>query len=242
MATRRCGVCGREREIAMAARDGRPDTCRSCYRPPVRECSLCGRERACLFATSDAPVCLSCRARTASRLEPCAVCCVRRRVVWRSLDGPVCERCRDHHLRSRARCGRCGQLRRPSSPVGEPVCCTCAGVTTEPCCERCGQEAAREERGLCARCALVARLDALRAGADQHALGRLEPYLRALAASEPAPSALLWVRFSPAFGVLARLARGELELTHEALDALEQPAGTTTITFLRARRWSSTAP
>lgn len=233
MGVRRCGVCGRQREIVLAARDGRPDTCDSCWRPPTTTCSVCRRRRPCLFADSPSPVCESCRQRTAFVPEPCIVCRESRRVVWRTEAGPVCERCRDRHLRTQTACSRCGHQRRPVLPIGAPLCTSCAGVQADQRCGACGAEAAREEGDRCARCALSARLDALRAQADSAAIAALERYLRALQASPQPASALKWVRHGRGYRIVEQLARGELALTHQALDELHGDRRTSAITFLR---------
>ena len=61
----------------------------------------------------------------------------------------------------------------------------------------------------------------------------LGPYLRALADSPRPRTALLWLNLSPAHQILVRLARGELELSHEALDELAGEP-TSALAFLRA--------
>lgn len=58
---RTCGGCGQFAAIHVRGRDGEPDLCRACHRPPTARCSVCERERPCSHAVTAAPVCWSCK-------------------------------------------------------------------------------------------------------------------------------------------------------------------------------------
>ena len=121
----------------------------------------------------------------------------------------------------------------PRAALGTPICASCAGVQPEHVCGACGAEAAHEERDRCARCVLRQRIDALRVGADPVAFTRLGDYLRALEASPQPRSALMWVRSGRGYPIVEALARGELALTHEALDEVHGDRRSSAVTFLR---------
>ena len=118
-------------------------------------------------------------------------------------------------------------------PVGLAVCSSCAGVDAEHVCDVCGAEAAHAEGDRCARCVLRTRIDALRKQADPVALARLRDYLRALEASPEPRSALMWLRSGRGYPIVEQLARGELALTHEALDDVHGDRRCSAVTFLR---------
>ncbi|MCA1677791.1 MAG: hypothetical protein LC777_01995 [Actinobacteria bacterium] len=228
----RCGRCGKLKRPRVAAREGALAICASCYRWPTAICSVCGERRPCMFASSDAPVCRPCRRAYAARL--CSLCGERRELEWRTPIGSVCGRCRSRHLRAKAPCQSCGRSCRPATfDPGRVLCADCAGVERYHLCTLCGAEDEHYDQGLCARCSLARRLRSLAADGAPDAVVALGPYLRALAGSPRPRTALLWLRLSPAYEILVRLARGELELSHEALDELvgEPPSA---LAFLRA--------
>jgi len=186
-----------------------------------------------MFPNSDAPVCRRCR-RPAYATRPCSLCGARRELEWRTPIGPVCGRCRSRHLRAKAPCQSCGARRRPATfEPGRVLCADCAGVERYHLCTLCGAEDEHYDQGLCARCSLVRRIRALTAGGAPAAVQALGPYLRALADSPRPRTALLWLNLSPAHQILVRLAHGELELSHEALDELAGEP-TSALAFLRA--------
>jgi hypothetical protein len=75
----------------------------------------------------------------------------------------VCASCYYHALAAKADCPSCGDHRRLRRYPGfaEPVCAGCAGQSATHVCERCGIEDCLYERGVCARCVVHRRLEAL---------------------------------------------------------------------------------
>jgi hypothetical protein len=218
-----CGRCGELAAIHVRGRDGKPDLCQRCCRPPIARCSVCDRDRPCHYVDTDAPVCWSCKPR---RVAQCALCGRERPVKARSPLGPLCGACEWRRLRAKAICQRCGQLRRPVLHPGDEVLCgDCAGVPARRICTACGVEDITYERGLCPSCTLRRRLDALRADAPLEVIARLEPYLRTLQEAENALAVLQWLA-KPGGRTLTDLARGEIELSHDALDALDRGKST----------------
>lgn len=214
-----CGGCGQPAAIHARGRDGGPDLCRRCHRLPTVRCSVCGSVRPCAYASTDAPVCWSCKPR---RVAVCVRCGRQRPVKARSGLGPLCDGCEWRRLRAKADCERCGQLRRPALHTGDEVLCgDCAGIAQTRTCADCGIEDVTYDRGRCPACTLHQRLEALRT----HAPARLEPYLQTLEQSAEPLSLLHWLA-KPGGQTLADLARGKLELSHHALDALTRGKST----------------
>jgi len=218
---RRCGRCGRIRRIARRGRDGRPDICDACYRLPVTTCSRCGRYRPCASAAGAYPICVAC---TPRRSVVCAHCGQRRPPTVRWPEGPVCESCYRAALQRRGGCAGCGQTRRLVDPPGPDAtrcadCADCAGQPITHACTDCGIEDKLYERGRCTRCALRRRTEALlRAGSEQIPI-ELAPVHEAITATATPRTALNWLRNGAGAALLADLAAGELDCTHEALDA-----------------------
>jgi hypothetical protein len=113
------------------------------------------------------------------------------------------------------------------------LCADCAGVEPHHVCQLCGGEDERVPDGICSRCGLRLRIDALADDGAPDAVGRLRPYLDALIASPQPRSALRWLGASPAADILAAMIAGSLEIRHETLDELEHGRSDAT-TFLRA--------
>lgn len=74
-------------------------------------------------------------------------------------------------------------------------------------------------RSLCARCGLAERATALLAGPDGDVPEALQAVHAALVAARQPYSALNWLRKGAGAAVLAEITRGDLAVTHEALDA-----------------------
>jgi hypothetical protein len=200
------------------------------WRPPTAICSLCGRERPCHYASTPAPVCQSCRRGRLARQEPCAGCGLTKRVVARTPRGPECSACRTRRLKSTLDCDRCGQRGRPS--IADPrVCERCAGERVRQVCRSCGAEEQNYADGRCARCILAERLQSLADAGDPRVIERLSPYLAALRDGPKPWSVLNWMMVSAGYRTLGELARGEVELSHEALDTVQRGQSTA---YLRA--------
>lgn len=213
-----CGGCGQPAAIRLRGRGGKPDLCQRCYRMPTARCSVCDRDQPCYYATTAAPVCWSCKPR---RVAECAGCGRQQPVKARSPLGPLCGGCQWRRLRAKAICERCGQLRRPAMHRGDEVLCgQCAGVPQPRTCTACGMQDITWDRGLCPRCTLFRRLDRLRAAAPSAVAERLQPYLQTLLDSASPLSVLAWLN-KPGGRTLIAILGGDVELSHDALDALQ---------------------
>lgn len=215
---RECGRCGRTRRIARRAHDGLPDICDACYQMPMATCGRCHRERPCSFATGPDPICLSCVPRATAA---CAHCGADRPPSVRWTEGPVCDPCYTKALRHRGTCGGCGTQRRLVSPPGPDatICADCAGLPATHVCTDCGREDKLYERGRCEDCALRRRTgDLLRAGAEQIPDALVAAHDAIVATSTPR-TALNWLRNGAGAAVLADLAAGTTDISHDALDA-----------------------
>ena len=215
---RRCGRCGRTRRIARRGRGGQPDICDACYRLPVATCSRCGRRRPCASAAGAEPICVAC---TPRRTAVCAHCGQRRPPAARWPEGPVCDPCYTAALQRRGACAGCGQTRRLLDPPGPDAtrCADCAGQPITHACIDCGIEDKLYERGRCNRCALRRRGEQLLAAGRDEIPAELVPVYEAITATATPRSALNWLRNGAGAKLLADLAAGELDCSHEALDA-----------------------
>jgi hypothetical protein len=212
---RECSVCLRVRLIAKRARDGEGEVCDSCFKLPTALCSGCGRERPCNFARSRRPLCAACSPRPNS---VCAHCGLDRPACARWPEGPVCEPCyRAAHLR-KGTCSGCGATRRLIDPpgVGATRCADCAGVAGLARCGRCSAEERPYRHGLCVSCTL-SDLVSERLGSGE---GPLASVAGAILSARNPYSACNFLRSVRSGALLSAIARGELALTHEALDAL----------------------
>jgi hypothetical protein len=215
---RRCGACGKMAPVAVRARDGQPDTCVNCYRLPEATCSKCQRRRPCFFAAVSQPVCPSCSPRGTAC---CARCGKDRPPAARWPEGPVCDPCYTAALRHRGACASCGQVRRLVAPPGPDAdtCAGCAAIPVTHACADCGMEDKLYERGRCEQCALRRRARELLSAGTGAIPPQLTGVFEAICAGRVPRSALNWLRRSHGAALLARVASGDLPLTHEALDS-----------------------
>lgn len=184
------------------------------------------------------PVCPGCYQRP---LERCAACEQMAPVHSRKSGEPVCDRC---YRGTRRRCGSCGHVRRialratASSP---DLCPACYWAPTSTC-TRCGTTALSTGNTagtpVCFSCVVVEQLDTVITRPDGTRDERLAPLLELFARVDQPRTLLIWVNRKPSaerptrgIDVLARIASGELELTHDALDALDS---TPSLTHVRA--------
>lgn len=178
------------------------------------------------------------RPRTTGRLT-CARChrqAAKIRITWP--DGRICGICFHDAMRHHGSCATCGERRLlpGRTDAGNPCCGDCAGITNLTC-TRCGVEAEHYRKGTCARCVLDTELAQLLhpAQADRPDAGGsdgldsqdLDASMRRLHAgmirADRPESLITWLRAAAVRDLLARLATGQVPLTHEGLDAL--PAG-----------------
>ncbi|HEX4659740.1 MAG TPA: hypothetical protein VH307_20325 [Streptosporangiaceae bacterium] len=218
-AARLCGRCGRIRPISKKAGPGGPDICSSCWLPPAGICGACGCERPCFGVAAGRPVCTRCARRRSARA--CAHCGRSGPAAANWPEGPVCDACYAAALGRRGTCASCGRLRRLVAPPG-PAAVTCGSCSgTGPAghvCAGCGVEDKLYQRGFCPRCSLRRRADALLAGPDGIVPAPLSTVRNAIVAAASARGALNWLRKGAGAPVLAAIARGDLELSHLALD------------------------
>lgn len=205
-----CARCGNVRPTGRRLEDG-SGWCPSCIRR-VAVCSICGNERFCAGIGEGRPRCDACSARRAA----CSWCgrSARVSVVWAS--GPVCATCRYRGLEAKAVCDGCGELRRPDPRHPSGRCADCVGLPAFNVCSACGLEDRIYRAGRCVRCELLAAVDAVATGAATDL-----SMLRATLASTDRPRAVLrWMETPFVAGALARIAGGEIPLTHAGIDEL----------------------
>jgi hypothetical protein len=218
-AARLCGRCGRVRPITKRAGPDGPDICSSCWRPPTAVCKVCGRKRPCNGVAAGRPICSRCRTRATTR---CAHCGQTRPPTARWPEGPVCEPCYTAALRHVGNCTTCGCRRRLVTPAGTAAttCGDCSGIgPVGHVCTGCGVEDKLFTRGYCARCSLAHRTDELLGDHNGQVPIELTAVRDAIVATANPPTAINWLRKGAAAPILAAIARGQMPLSHEALDA-----------------------
>lgn len=145
-------------------------------------------------------------------------------------DGPICRTCLDRALKSYGPCPGCGadRLLPGRNTAGQPVCRDCAGITRNFTCTRCQAEGYLRA-GLCRRCTLTDDLRILLDDGTGQVNPRLVPLFDQLATMANPASGQAWISKPQPRALLTDLARGRLELTHEAFAQL--PNGHT-VTYL----------
>jgi hypothetical protein len=144
----------------------------------------------------------------------------RLRVYWPGEQ--LCNSCFYTAMRTRGICPHCGHdgvlPGRLNHTDQRAVCLTCAGIPGDYHCQNCGAEAEMYRRRQCARCALREDLIALiiEGAADPGAMATI---VEILCGVERPESILTWKRSPTVQALLKALARGDIPLTHEGLDA-----------------------
>lgn len=218
---RRCGICGKTTAIVVRAHDDHPDICANCYRRPEAVCSRCGRLRPCSFADTDTPICPTCAPRSTA---VCAHCGRSRPPTIRWPEGPVCDPCYNAALQRRGPCSGCGTVRRLIAPPGPAarLCADCADIPDPMAghvCGDCGREDKLYEPARCAWCALHRRAALALTGPTGQMPVAYLPVLEAIVAARNPRTALNWLRNGAGAAVLAEIVAGQLEVSHDALDA-----------------------
>ena len=218
---RGCGICGKTTAIVVRAHDGDPDICANCYRRPEAVCRRCGRRRPCAFADTDTPICATCTPRATT---VCAHCGLSRPPTVRWPEGPVCDPCYNAALQRRGLCAGCGTVRRLIAPPGPAarLCANCAGIPDPMAghvCGDCGREDKLYEPARCAWCALRRRATLALTGPTGQMPPTYQPVLEAIVAARNPRTALNWLRNGAGAAVLAEIVTGQLEVSHDALDA-----------------------
>jgi hypothetical protein len=237
-----CAPCERRRHAEPCARcdvvavvgrrtvDGEA-LCRNCWHADPssrRHCGRCG-ELGRINASDDdgTPVCMACY-RDLQPHRRCAGCGRTGPVTSRHDTGDLCGNCY-RHIQPRRRCGGCGRHTRIHKRArdDDPDLCAACNWAPVAVCSRCGDEAMCRHADnvgppVCLRCLAIARLDLLLTRPTE---GVPDPFVGVrdafLAAHQPR-SLMVWLDRSPGAVLLGRLATGEVELAHPALDALEQ--------------------
>lgn len=229
-----CVRCGRHRRIAGRDPDGEP-ICSSCRaRDPANQtaCGRCGRVAPVNTRTpAGEALCGTCSTSPPGRCDGCGqVSAIYSRKIGRAL----CRRCYRQPTRP---CGGCGRVRRIAVRArdGHPdLCPNCHWAPVGPC-SRCGRHAlgfgVRVGALVCLHCSAADRLDALISAPDSTQDARLVALRDAFLKADQPRSIHTWLDRSPGRHILGRLARGDVALTHDALDALPQ---TPALTHLRA--------
>jgi hypothetical protein len=235
-APRGCGGCGQVRIIARRANGSDPDLCAACWRGPSVACDRCRRVRPCRGERAGRMLCKGCTPRPK---QSCAYCGHRRTVSVNWADGPACSSCYRRFLRAKDTCPGCGQYRRllpyPGRPT--PTCAPCAGAPPGPVCQQCGNEDWLYHKDRCARCVLTGRLTDLLGDPDNRARLGLQPLFDTLVQADHPETIIGWARPSAkgtAHVLLTRLGRGDIPLSHEALDAANTPGNGGTANHLDA--------
>ena len=131
---------------------------------------------------------------------------------------------RDAHPRVCPKCGHDGVLPgRDLDGDDQPICRSCAGISADFTCRRCGTEDDLYRRGTCARCALRDDLTVMMID-GAHDPEAMAPIVDALCRVDRPASILTW-KLSPKIqALLAGLARGDTPLTHQGLDDADSDA------------------
>jgi hypothetical protein len=220
-----CSRCGKRRHVTIRTESGEP-LCSSCWaRDPKgwEECALCGEVyRVNTRAEDGGAICIRCYR---APLDVCGVCGKEARITTRKGGVAVCSRCYEHPKR---RCGECGRTMRIYRKATDDTPDLCHACWWEPVatCHRCGEEGMcngiKKGEPLCLRCRLADRVDAALTGPDGNVPASLLELRNTVISVGNPRSGHVWIDRSPAVGILRKLAKGELPLTHEALDELPQ--------------------
>lgn len=144
------------------------------------------------------------------------------RVRWP--DGAICGACFSSAVHEYGPCSTCGDQRMlpGRSPAGEHICRDCAGITTSLACDRCGSEAERFRKGVCARCVVREDLESLLKPNSPPDL-RLKRLVGILADAGRPESIYTWMNKPAPKRLLTLIGQREVALTHEAFDGYAPP-------------------
>jgi hypothetical protein len=140
------------------------------------------------------------------------------RVRWP--DGSICGACFTSAVHEYGLCSTCGDQRLlpGRSPAGEHICRDCAGITTALVCDRCGREAERFRKGVCARCAVREDLESLLQPNSPPDL-RLKRLVGILTDAGRPESIYTWMNKLAPKQLLTLIGEREVPLTHEGFDS-----------------------
>ncbi len=237
-----CFRCGRMKNLRWNHTLDRGE-CRACRarRSQQDTCTGCGKQRRVNARTGDGgAVCVTCYARTRTANDACDECGSIGPLATRAGgkgDGSrnLCPRC---YRNPRRTCGICGRLKRvalKATGAAPDVCPTCyqAPVTD---CSVCGQQAlgrrtTNHGRPRCFACQAAQQIDAALTSPDGTIRHELKPVRDALTELHQPRSLLTnWHNLS-SLHLLTDIAQGQVDLSHDALDARPQVFS---VTYLRA--------
>jgi site-specific recombinase XerD len=136
-------------------------------------------------------------------------------------EGPICGACFTAAARTYGLCAFCGadRLLPGRSLTGQAICRDCAGITTNLQCDNCGREAERIRAGQCARCVVRQDLEQVLKPHSPPDM-RIKRLVNELAAVPRPESIITWMRNPVTVALLTKLGTRELQLSHDAFDAL----------------------
>ncbi|MGW4720720.1 hypothetical protein [Nocardia sp. NPDC004260] len=214
--TEECSRCGGHREPATRDEHGRP-ICPNCLVTDpdnLEVCLNCGRRRPVSLRTPDGPICGPCPPLpTAS----CSICgeekpCGTSRITGRRWC-PSCQR-------RTARCSSCGRTAAViSGTLAQPRCGDCTTRTVWHDCPTCS-DPSYPHPGQCIRCLINQRLNEILGPPSESLHPGLQALRHNIATAEHPITAMRWLKKKSVAPVLADLAAGRRDMTHEALDEL----------------------
>lgn len=238
---RKCAQCGELR--AIHSKKTGADICKECYldprsakagkskrpvqrgkqapRRPTRRrvCHVCHKSRLCLDYATKRPVCAQCAGRV---VVTCAGCKRVRtsQAIWAG--NPVCNTCYDTYLKFPRECTQCGRFEIAVPTNGGDICRRCLGLPDTSACVGCGSRTRMYESQRCVKCVLKLRAFELLADGKEQITPDLLPVYDALSTRGRSTSSIKWLQGEGA-AVLRSIARGEIRLSHGAIDAMEKP-------------------
>lgn len=211
-----CARCTARREPATRDEHGRP-LCSNCLITDpdnLEVCLNCGRRRPVDTRTPDGPLCPACPALT---IATCSICgeekpCGTSRITGR----PWCPACQNRS----ARCCSCGQTAAViSGTLAQPHCQDCTSRAVWHDCPTCS-DPSYPHPGQCGRCLINQRLNKVLGPPSASLHPGLQTLRHNIATAEHPITAVRWLTNKSVAPVLADLAAGRRDLTHEALDEL----------------------
>ena len=162
-------------------------------------------------------------------ITECCRCGRRRNKAGSWPDGHVCRTCLDRAVQVRGTCPGCGQERAlPGRRPGDhtAICTDCAGFSQSFACSRCGYEGKLHRGRLCSRCTLSDRLSDLLDDGSGRIRPELVPLAESMLAMDNPLSGVGWLftrkgQAGSPEDLLRCLGRGEIGLTHEAFQRVE---------------------
>lgn len=221
-----CARCGQRRRVA-ARIDGQP-LCRNCWNRDERSqrlCDVCGQlGRINARDSEGSAICLRCYRQPPDLCDECGQVS---RIVSRNSGRTLCTSCYPKVGQPKRACGNCGRVRRTAKKATDQHPDLCPACWWEPIavCSRCGNQGmcngTRQDMPLCLRCRLADKVTDALTGPDGLVTPELVPLRDAVVAVDNPRSGHVWLS-GRGVELLRALARGDLQLTHQAFDELQQ--------------------